>query len=289
MWYIPLSLTEPYLTSVGAVVAHDFVHSIQQEPADAMQSFVASCPKIKGLLRDARRVTEGQYGTFRVRKDWSYTTERFSIPGMFLVGDAACFIDPVLSTGVHLATYSALLAARSVNSVLRGDLEEEPAFREFERRYRAEFEVFYKYLIAFYDMHKEQNSYFWEARKVLNTAENANEAFVRLVSGGATDPGVYLQLRAGAGDRLQTFANHLGLEVSTADRQRVTREMASQLLADASGPPAAARQPGLEDLRTAWHEGAATDGRSTEELEPSVDGLHWIARRSAAAEETHPT
>src|SRR5579863_2736200 len=147
IWYIPLSLTPPFLTSVGAVIAHDFVEEIQGNPETAMRSFIAACPKISGLLARARRVTEGQYGKFRVRKDWSYTNERFFSPGMFLVGDAACFIDPVLSTGVHLATYSALLAARSVNSTLRGDVAEATAFTEFERRYRLEYETFYRYLI----------------------------------------------------------------------------------------------------------------------------------------------
>ena len=58
---------------------------------------------------------------------------------MVLVGDAARFVDPVLSTSVHLATYSGLLAARSINSCLAGLVDEESAFTEFERRYRREY------------------------------------------------------------------------------------------------------------------------------------------------------
>ena len=82
----------------------------------------------------------------RVRKDYSYCNSRFWRPGIVLVGDAACFVDPVLSSGVHLATYSGLLAARSINSCLAGLVDEESAFTEFERRYRREYGGFYQFL-----------------------------------------------------------------------------------------------------------------------------------------------
>src|SRR5262249_48607078 len=154
----------------------------------------------------ATRVTEGMYGEIRTRKDYSYTHNRFWIPGAVLVGDAACFIDPVFSSGVHLATYSALLAARSINTVLAGKLDEARCFEEFERRYRREYGHFYEFLVAFYDMHQQTESYFWKARKVLNTDERDNDAFVRLVAGmsAEAEPAFagqhYFEGRAGVGE-----------------------------------------------------------------------------------------
>jgi halogenation protein CepH len=65
----------------------------------------------------------------------------------------------------------------------RGEITEEMAFREFERRYRREFGFFYQFLISFYDYHHDEASYFWQARKVLESSEEASAAFVRLVSG----------------------------------------------------------------------------------------------------------
>ena len=56
--------------------------------------------------------------------DYSYAAETFCGPGFFLCGDAACFLDPLLSTGVHLAMLSALLGAASVASLLRGEVSE---------------------------------------------------------------------------------------------------------------------------------------------------------------------
>lgn len=82
----------------------------------------------------------------------------------------------------------ALLAARSINTLLRrdNDLTEARCFGEFERRYRAEYNIVYKFLVSFYDMNKDKESYFWTARSTLRTEETANEAFIQLVSGCAT-------------------------------------------------------------------------------------------------------
>jgi halogenation protein CepH len=179
-WYIPLSDT---LTSVGAVIAREKVSIIQQGREAAMQHFIDSCPIISEFLAKAHRVTEGVYGELRVRKDYSYSNTRFWLPGMVLVGDAACFIDPVFSSGVHFATYSGVLAARSINTCLRGELSEKVCFEEFEARYRREFNVFYQFLLSIYDMNRDESSYFWSARKILQTGETDIEAFVELVAG----------------------------------------------------------------------------------------------------------
>jgi FAD-dependent halogenase len=179
-WYIPLS---PTLTSVGAVVRRELADKIQGDPHEALTSLIAECPSISDCLHGARRVTEGQYGKIRVRKDYSYANTKFWRPGMALVGDAACFIDPVFSSGVHLATYGALLAARSINSVLAGTVDEDTAFREFEERYRREYGVFYEFLVSFYDMHVDENSYFWSAKKITDSTTSDLESFVSLVGG----------------------------------------------------------------------------------------------------------
>lgn len=181
-WYIPLSDS---LTSVGAVVSREAADEIRNGEETAYRRYIERCPLIQEYLAGATRVTEGPYGQLRIRKDYSYCTNRFWVPGMVLVGDAACFIDPVFSSGVHLGTYSALLAARSIITLLGGTagLAEEDCFGEFEDRYRREFGRFYQFLLAFYDVHQDEESYYWQARKILNTGERSNAAFVRLVAG----------------------------------------------------------------------------------------------------------
>ncbi|MEV5575406.1 tryptophan 7-halogenase [Spirillospora sp. NPDC052269] len=179
-WYIPLSDT---LTSVGAVVRREDASRIQGDREKALDSLIEECDLVRDMLADATRVTEGQYGQLRVRKDYSYHNTVFWKPGMVLVGDTACFVDPVFSSGVHLSTYSALLAARSINSVLEGLVDEKAAFTEFETRYRREYSVFYEFLMSFYDMHVDESSYFWSAKKVTKNTHTELESFVELVGG----------------------------------------------------------------------------------------------------------
>jgi halogenation protein CepH len=168
-----------------------------------MRDFIARCPVISNLLEPATRVTTGEYGKFRVRSDYSYCNSRFFAPGLVLIGDSACFVDPVFSTGVHLATYSALLAARSINACLEGDTDEARAFEEFEHRYRLEFQNIYEFLLVIYDMNLDKDSYFWNARKIINTEEADNEAFVRLVAGLSTSDDFFTR-RRNAGEAFDT-------------------------------------------------------------------------------------
>jgi halogenation protein CepH len=182
-WYIPLT---PTLTSVGAVVRREMASKIQGDPEEALKALIAECPLISEYLKDAKRVTQGEYGELRVRKDYSYANTKFWRPGMALVGDAACFVDPVFSSGVHLATYGAMLGARSINSILAETVDEDTAFREFEQRYRREFGVYYEFLVAFYDLNVNEDSYFWFAKKVTDSTSSDLESFVSLVGGVAS-------------------------------------------------------------------------------------------------------
>jgi halogenation protein CepH len=181
-WYIPLNDS---LTSVGAVVSKEHAGQLKLGPEQAMAGLIDKCPIIKEFIGDAKRITTGEYGSFRIRKDYSYLNSRFWAPGCVLIGDAACFIDPVFSSGVHLSTYSALLAARSINTYLdpNNRYTEEELFSEFERRYRAEYSMFYKFYLVFYDMNHDESSYYWAARKITAQKTPDDFAFVRLVSG----------------------------------------------------------------------------------------------------------
>jgi FAD-dependent halogenase len=253
-WFIPLSDT---LTSVGAVIAREHADALQRDHESVMRTFIDACPLIKKLLASATRVTDGPYGRFRVRKDYSYTNTCFWRPGLVLAGDAACFIDPVFSSGVHLATYSALLAARSINTVLRGDVDEQRAFTEFERRYRAEFENVYAFLVSFYDVHQDERSYFWRARKILNTTERANEAFVRLISGCSTVEASIFETASRISGQMKAFE-------ATGSREafRQVQELSRPMPRDFEGRPT----PGAPAFETPrWPGGLVT----------SPDGFHW--------------
>lgn len=282
-WYIPLSDT---LTSVGAVVSREAAKQMQDGHEEAYASFIQSCPLISEYLANATRVEEGPYAGLRLRKDYSYCHTRFWSPGMVRIGDAACFIDPVFSSGVHLATYSALLAARSINTSLANSALEDACFSEFERRYRREYGNFYQFLVAFYDMHQDADSYFWTARKILGTEERANEAFVRLIAGvsSADEPLFssedYFKVRVGLGD---WFQGHLGRTAENAIPAERQPEFDK-----AQFDPAKFMQGFTSEIVQLQMQALFKEQRPQDQplldqgLVPSRDGFHWERPVAAA-------
>ncbi|PWI13684.1 tryptophan halogenase [Streptomyces sp. Act143] len=180
LWYIPL---RDDLTSVGAVISPEHTAAVQRDARGTWRDMIDACPEVSRLVAGVPEATEAPYDQVRVRRDWSYWKQSFWRPGMALVGDAACFVDPVLSSGVHLATYGALLAARSVNAALDGSVPEARGFAAFEERYRREYRVFYEFLIAFYDMERNEDSYFWSAKKITEVDLGEAAAFAELAGG----------------------------------------------------------------------------------------------------------
>jgi FAD-dependent halogenase len=268
-WYIPLS---PTLTSVGAVVRHELASKIQGDPEEALTSLIAECPMISDYLRNATRVTEGPYGQLRVRKDYSYANTTFWRPGMALVGDAACFVDPVFSSGVHLATYGALLAARSINSVLAQAVDEDTAFREFEQRYRREYSVFYEFLVSFYDLHVHEDSYFWSAKKVTDSTSSDLESFASLVGGVSSS-----EAALATGEALAQRYKSRSSEFTAAVDHLVANKGQSMVPLMRSSIVKQAMQEGAKE------QARAMLGQDAESEEPlfdgglvaSLDGLSW--------------
>ena len=180
-WYIPL---HDGTMSVGAVVDVKRWHEVaESEPEATYRKLVAACPAMASRLANAELVSP-----IRIIRDYSYDSAAFWGPGWLLAGDAACFIDPVFSTGVHLASLAGFLSARAASRVLRGDAPQETAFAEYEAGYRGAFERYLRFLTFFYDHNVERESYFWQARTVCDHSPaslDARQAFVRLMSGGS--------------------------------------------------------------------------------------------------------
>jgi halogenation protein CepH len=183
-WYIPLHDGK---ISVGMVVdAARWRERAKAATLDAtFAELVECCAPVKELLANARRVEP-----VRVIRDYSDTSKRFYHGHALLAGDAACFIDPVFSTGVHLACLSGLLAADCLEDVLAGRRTVEAAFPVYDASYRNAFERYRRFLVYFYNHHSAADSYFWQARKLVDPdgALEPREAFVRLISGMSDIP-----------------------------------------------------------------------------------------------------
>lgn len=179
LWAIPLANGK---TSVG-VVMHKSLYK-QKRPTsipDIYSEAIANCPVIAEMVASGELVSKVQ-----VEQDYSYTADNFSGPGYYLLGDAACFLDPLLSSGIHLATYSALLAAASISSILRGEVDQEQAAAFFEKSYRQAYLRFMVFVASFYDKKHTTKDFFSEAEKLTChdvKASDLKQAFLNLVSG----------------------------------------------------------------------------------------------------------
>ncbi|RDA93944.1 hypothetical protein CP533_4996 [Ophiocordyceps camponoti-saundersi (nom. inval.)] len=124
-WFIPL---HDGTTSVG-FVQNQKIATERKKASDGstktlyMESFKL-LEAFTPLFKDAELVEEKG---IKSTSDWSYSATTYAMPYARIVGDAGAFIDPLLSTGVHLALTGGLSAAATVMASIRGDLDEEAA------------------------------------------------------------------------------------------------------------------------------------------------------------------
>lgn len=180
LWFIPL---HDGTISVGVVVHQQQLRTERGSGSyeEAYDRILKRHPQAAKILAAASRTA------VKVEQDYSYTSETFSGPGYFIAGDAACFLDPLLSSGIHLATFSGLIAAAAVSSVRAGEVSEGQAATYFEKSYRQAYLRFLVFVSAFYDQNRGQKGYFWEAQRLTSKDYNESDlkrAFISLVSGG---------------------------------------------------------------------------------------------------------
>ncbi len=145
------------------------------------QSQVRAAPRTARMVADARMTSPPQ-----VVKDWSYTSDRMIGDGWILVGDAACFVDPLFSSGVHLAMMSAVMAAAYVRAVRDDPATRQPAARLYQQLYRKEYGHFRELARLFYSSNRAVESYFWEARRIIGDDDlESRRSFIRAVAGQA--------------------------------------------------------------------------------------------------------
>jgi hypothetical protein len=130
-WVIPL---HDGTTSVGIVI-HSDTYQLGEKTLGTLEEIYRAklhlCPDTMGLLGEGE-----PDGEVKVFQDYSYAARNFAGPGFMLVGDAAGFIDPFFSTGIHMACLSALSAAAAICGARRGDVTEEEALAYHEKLVR---------------------------------------------------------------------------------------------------------------------------------------------------------
>lgn len=180
LWVIPLHTG---VASVGAVVDSAAGQAgIGALGADAyLREQIAAAPHTSALLAEAT-LTDGPH----VLRDWSYASTAMAGDGWVIAGDAACFIDPLFSSGVHLALSAGVLASAYVTTALKQPALREAAAAAYFESYSRQYAHFRELAKLFYATNRSMESYFWEARAFLGESSDDStprEAFIRAVAG----------------------------------------------------------------------------------------------------------
>lgn len=177
-WFIPL---RNEVTSVGAVIDRDnYLAARERGLREYYLDAIQRTPALAERLQGATMVDE-----MRITRDWSYSYDSFGGNGFLAVGDAACFIDPLLSTGVHLAMLSGFLGAISINTLLQEETTNEAAvLRFYQEQYQREYRRLRDQVYFLYGGHRSTDSYFWHARKSMDMpSATPKQAFISLIAG----------------------------------------------------------------------------------------------------------
>ena len=255
LWHIPL---RDGWASVGAVVdAEVGQRGIREQGARRfLQSQIAAAPYLADMLKSAELTTEPE-----VVRDWSYRCRSLHGRGYILVGDAGCFIDPLFSSGVHLALTYAALAAAVVASALEDPTIASAAAQMYERMYYREYGHFRELARLFYSSNRTADSYFWEARRLLDDdpALTPRQSFIQLVAGQPSRG--YERVALSKGLLPQAFGNSVAAVESERRRRRAEGLPPDAPLQLAAGARLQ-RQPVLEGDRFVWGVGLVTDAHS---------------------------
>jgi flavin-dependent dehydrogenase len=259
-WMIPLHTG---WTSVGTVM--DSRHGQERLSEGAAREVflqqLAEAPHTARLLRDADLVAGPQ-----VVRDWSYASERLVGDGYILVGDAACFVDPLFSSGVHLALMSGVLAASYVSTALQDPGMAKAAGQVYAELYGKEYNHFRTMAQLFYSSNRTAESYFWEARRLLGGQESLSprHAFIHAVAGQS--PRGYERMVLERGEAPGPFARNVrAVESARAERQaQLAAPGASEALLAAvprlAAGVAVKRKPVLGAGEFVWGHVLVTDG-----------------------------
>lgn len=140
-WQIPM---RNGVWSVGVVTDKaDFTKSGRTHE-EFFQSLIDRNRSLQHNMRNATQVRQ-----WWIEGDYSYKIDKLAGNGWLLIGDALRFVDPIFSTGVDVATYSALYAFEAIEATLGGG-DEQRAFTEYERRVGEGVDAWYELISLFY-------------------------------------------------------------------------------------------------------------------------------------------
>jgi flavin-dependent dehydrogenase len=142
-WFIPF---KDKRTSVGAVVRGEWMRAHKGESIETLYGrAIAESPVATRFLANAKQLWPA-----RATADFSFRVRDMSGDGWLAVGDSGGFIDPLFSTGAHVAMHGGLHAADAIDAALAAGDVSRDRFLGWEKYVRQGAELFLTLVENFY-------------------------------------------------------------------------------------------------------------------------------------------
>lgn len=156
VWQIPITQE---ITSIGVVAELEVFKQSNLDLEGYFHRHVNFNPDLAHALRNARRINE-----FKTEGDYSYSMEKFVGNGFVMIGDAARFVDPIFSSGVSVACYSAKFASEQIRHAFETGDFSEAALKPYEVKLRRGVDIWYEFIRLYYKL-LPLFTYFIESKK----------------------------------------------------------------------------------------------------------------------------
>jgi halogenation protein CepH len=173
IWLIPL---KPDLISIGVVIPVEDYRKAQQSPQAFLERYMATTPIVPPSISPNPQLE----GKVHIYGNLGYTSSKAHGNGWVLVGDAAFFIDPCYSSGVHLALSMAKQAANLFLESRRTGQSQQELFAKYEKTLRKDEKLVLRFVDAFY-MASRNRVLKWLIP--VTTTERVNRSFVAVTGG----------------------------------------------------------------------------------------------------------
>jgi len=133
--------------SVGVVVDKEDFQKSGGDFEAFFDSLIHRSLQFEYVMKDAERIRP-----YWVEGDYSYKVDRFAGPGWMLIGDSLRFVDPIFSSGVDVALFSAYHAYESIIESWQAPAREAAIFDAYHSRINTGVDSWYDTISLFYKL-----------------------------------------------------------------------------------------------------------------------------------------
>lgn len=144
VWQIPIT---DKITSMGVVADKNVLKEFHHDLEAYFQMGMQSNPDLVHAMRNATRINE-----FKTEGDYSYKMSQFIGNGFVCVGDAVRFVDPIFSSGVSVALYSAKFASERIKVAFETGDFSASVLQPYADKLRSGVSVWYEFIRLYYKL-----------------------------------------------------------------------------------------------------------------------------------------